>query len=132
MTGRDYLRRLVTLRKLIEKCRKDIEYWRILAENISGNPVGPHYNPNRSENAPYEYCIQKETELQKLLGNLTVERDAVTLEILRRLERMPNIREREVLCYRYVKGCSWDYIRRTMHISESTVYRIHRDALKKI
>ena len=76
--------------------------------------------------SPVIGIIMLEEEWKKLIYQWTQKRDAVIEEI----KRLPNVKERAVLMLRYVGVNTWEQIANIMIISESTVFRIHKKALR--
>ena len=129
MTAKEYLKQVGPLKKSVASYLQELEYWKTLAENVSGSTLEEHYNPNHSESAPFEYCMDRIVETRKNLEAAIAELTSITSEILRRFEGM-NSKERLLLQYRYMESYTWERICNRMQISERTALRIHGSALK--
>lgn len=73
-----------------------------------------------------------EQQEQKKMLEKKLECEIKKAEIIAAIHRIGDTEEEEVLELRYIKGQSWQHICTQMHYGETKVFRIHREALKKI
>lgn len=60
------------------------------------------------------------------------ELQAVSDEILKAIQTVPNMDQRSVLILRYVKCLEWHEVASTLHFSERHIMRLHQEALRQI
>ena len=130
MTAKEYLNQACHLDALINCRLCEIDYWRDMAQSVSGSNFEPHYNPNHPTEAPFVKCIGKIDEIQRSVEEKVAQLIQLRDEIDSRIDMLSNHEEQILLRYRYLDGLSWEQIERMMCVSKSTVHRIHGAALQ--
>lgn len=130
MTPKEYLNQAKHLDALINYRLRELDYWWDLSGRVSGSNFEPHYNPNRPTEAPFVKVIEKidelEREIEDKIRRLMILKDEISTAI----DKLESPDEQMVLRYRYLDRCSWEEIEHTMHVSKSTVHRLHGSALQ--
>ncbi len=130
MTSKEYLRQAHNLDALINSHLKEKAELQQMAFSISTPNLGERVQTSRNTDAPYTKTIEK---ISLLEDRITREIDRLVdlkAEMLSAIEDMENADERLLLKYRYFDDCSFEQISSILHISLSTVYRLHSAALK--
>ncbi|MCD7716079.1 MAG: DUF1492 domain-containing protein [Lachnospiraceae bacterium] len=130
MTSKEYLRQAHNLDALINSHLKEKSELQQMAFSISTPNLGERVQTSRNTDAPYTKTIEK---ISLLEDRITREIDRLVdlkAEMLSAIEDMENADERLLLKYRYFDDCSFEQISSILHISLSTVYRLHSAALK--
>ncbi len=90
-------------------------------------------NTRRQQKPSEETQYDKDVvdDIRELLENRQMRVCTLRKEILGRLARLPGD-EQDILLARYVHGMSWHEVAVKNRISESTVYRLHREGLQHL
>ena len=130
MTVKEYLKQAKKLDALINCRRRELQYWRSLADGVTGSNFQPHYNPNTPTEAPFVRCIEKidaiERELDTKIDALVDLKRSMSAAI----DQLEDHDEQLLLRYRYFENRSWEEIGGLLHVSSRTVHRIHGSALR--
>ena len=95
----------------------------------SVNNDGMPHGSGQSDLSDYAAdLIEKEDELFKE----GLEQVKTYKDIEWRIEQLEDEDERDVLFYRYIKGLEWWEVAKAMDYSESWIYELHGNALKKL
>lgn len=129
MTAKDFLQQAFVAHKEIEVQLERLTTWQALATRtttvIRTAPGGNHAFGSRIENA-----VIKMQELTDSLANEVVRLIEVTKKISAAIAQVPNPNERAVLEFRYLCFFSWPQIAAVMKMGNTTIFRLHRSALK--
>ena len=130
MTVKEYLKQAKKLDALINCRMRELQYWRSLADGVTGSNFQPHYNPNTPTEAPFVRCIEKidaiERELDTKIDALVDLKRSMSAAI----DQLEDHDEQLLLRYRYFENRSWEEIGGLLHVSSRTVHRIHGSALR--
>ena len=128
MTAKEYLLRYQEVKREIEDldyrmAQLRLKYAAPSAINYSDMPKAHNANHDLSEyvakmDEMTDYMISKYTRLR-----------GIEVDIYKRLDRMDNQDERELLRFRYIDGLTWDQIALKLGYSRRNVTRIHGRAL---
>ena len=133
MEAKQYLRKAYRLHELIESEKAELESLKLLAQSVSSSVVSDMpRSPSRDNAAPYEKHILKMVELESKINKEIQDYLAIGEEIRDVINKVEDNEERLLLRNRYIHFMEWDVICETMHISESTVHRIHSSALRNV
>ena len=132
MNAKEYLSQVQTLRHLLTCREGELSYWQGVANNITASNFEPHYNATRSTSAAFERAIEKVDEIQRAVDSAIIELVNKCDEINRAIDALSDIQEQTILRYHYLEDLPLYQAGRRMKISESTVYRIHANALKNL
>ncbi len=132
MTSKEYLNQAYRLEQRIRLHKERLDELRDLAGSPSSPGFEEHYNPNRPTEAPFIKTLYKIMDLEeKVEGELQL---LLTLqeEVQETIDRLPDMDERLVLTYRYLKNMSWSQIGDELYVDERTVRRWHNRALSHV
>lgn len=132
MTAKEYLKQAAKLDALINCRMRELEYWRGLADGVSGCNFQPHYNPNSPTEAPFVRCIEKIDEIEREIDAKIDALVDLKREIGAAIDRLESSDEQLLLRYRYFENRSWEEIGTLLHVSYRTVHRIHGSALQNL
>ena len=129
MTAKDFLQQAFVAHKEIEAHLEQLTRLQAVATRtttvIRNAPGGSNSFGSRVENA----VIQ----MQELTDNLADEVTRlieVTKKVSAAIAQVPNANERAVLEFRYLCFFSWSQIAAMMKMGNTTIFRLHRSALK--
>ena len=117
------------MEKAISYKMREIDYWREMAKSMSAHGMEEHYNPNRPQDAPFTHCFEMIEEIQREIDEKTAELITLRREIDARIGLLNKLEEQLVLRYRYLEKLDWRQIERLTHISRSSLFKIHGEAL---
>lgn len=132
MTSKEYLNQAYRLEQRIRLHKERLDELRDLAGSPGSPGFEEHYNPNRPTEAPFIKTLYKIMDLEeKVEGELQL---LLTLqeEVQETIDRLPDMDERLVLTYRYLKNMSWSQIGDELYVDERTVRRWHNRALSHV
>ena len=130
MTAKEYLGQVQGLKYLIECRKREIEYWKDIAQGISASNCEPHYNATRNTSASYVNAVEKVVCLQQELNEKIIELVDLCKKINVAIDAIPSVEEQIVLRYRYLENYTRISIGAVLKQSERNVYRIHNNGLK--
>ena len=131
MTPKEYLRQALRLDSIIASYMRELQYWRDMAEGVSGMNCQPSLNPNRASEAPFVRCVEKIDEIERNIDARIDELVNLKNEIGAAIEKLDDREEQLVLRCRYCDGESWPVIAHYLGTSVRTAQRIHASALEK-
>ena len=132
MTSKEYLNQAYRLEQRIRLHKERLDELRDLAGSPGSPGFEEHYNPNRPTEAPFIKTLYKIMDLEeKVEGELQL---LLTLqeEVRETIDQVPDMDERLVLTYRYLKNMSWSQIGDELYVDERTVRRWHNRALSHV
>lgn len=132
MTSKEYLNQAYRLEQRIRLHKERLDELRKLAGSPGSPGFEEHYNPNRPTEAPFIKTLYKIMDLEeKVEGELQL---LLTLqeEVQETIDCLPDMDERLVLTYRYLKNMSWSQIGDELYVDERTVRRWHNRALSHV
>ena len=124
MTNKEYLLNIGKLKRAIEAKREKIRSLEEMATSATQSITGMPHNPSSIQSRMAE-AVCKKVDLEKEIAQLDAERNAA----IAYLYTLPDTEETTLLIKRYVLEFAWEDIAIEMHVSESTVYRLHRKAV---
>ena len=113
----------------IKRIEAEIEEIRNMKMYPSMNNDGMPKGSNQSDLSGFVAELQ---EKEDMLYQEGVEAVKVYKDIENQIKKLEDQDERDVLFYRYIKGYDFWKVAEMIDKSERTVYRIHRDALRKM
>lgn len=125
MTDKEYLLNIGKLKRAIEAKREKIRSLDEMATSATQTITGMPHNPSSTKSRMAE-AVCKKVDLEREIVELEAERN----EAIAYLNTLPDTEETTLLIKRYVRDLQWEDIAAEMHISESTVYRLHKKAVK--
>lgn len=126
-----YMQRVQTIDKMINRKQEQIDSLRSLAASTAMYTDSERVRSSGTKDKIGEACA-KIADLQAEINSdiaLFAERKAA---VMRCIDALENLDERNVLYYRYFRYFEFRKISQEMHISESTVYRLHKRGMKDI
>lgn len=129
MTAKEYLMRFRQVMREIEDLDRRMAQLRLKyaapsAINYSDMPKAHDSNHNLSD------YIAKMDEMTEYMINKYTRLRGIEVDIYKRLDRMQDQTEREILRYRYIDGLNWEQISTRLNYSKRNVTRIHGRALR--
>lgn len=131
MTPRVYLKQAYRLEQRIRLDQEEITNLRLLAADVGSPGFEEHYNPNHPTEAPFAGTLNKIWENEKVDDELNLLLKLKT-EMQEVIDALPNMDERLVLKYRYLKDYTWNRIGDELYADERTVRRWHDRALSHV
>ncbi len=132
MTPKAYLNQAYRLEQRIRLDKEEIETLRALSTSVGSLGFEEHYNPNKATEAAFMKTLEKVWKYEEkvsreldLLLKLKTEIQGVILAV-------PNMDERLVLTYRYLKNYTWARIGDELMADERTIRRWHNRALSHV
>ena len=129
MTAKEYLMRFMQVMREIEDLDRRMAQLRLKyaapsAINYSDMPKAHDSNHDLSD------YIAKMDEMTEYMINKYTRLRGIEVDIYKRLDRMQDQTEREILRYRYIDGLNWEQISTRLNYSKRNVTRIHGRALQ--
>ena len=129
MTAKEYLMRFRQVMREIEDLDRRMAQLRLKyaapsAINYSDMPKAHGSNHDLSD------YIAKMDEMTEYMINKYTRLRGIEVDIYKRLDRMQDQTEREILRYRYIDGLNWEQISTRLNYSKRNVTRIHGRALR--
>ena len=129
MTAKEYLMRFRQVTREIEDLDRRMAQLRLKyaapsAINYSDMPKAHDSNHDLSD------YIAKMDEMTEYMINKYTRLRGIEVDIYKRLDRMQDQTEREILRYRYIDGLNWEQISTRLNYSKRNVTRIHGRALR--
>lgn len=132
MTIQEYLGQAYQLDQRINSHIEEAKRLRDMATSLSSPSLGDKVQACPDGNAPFvkqiERIIQLENKINAEIDTLV----ALKEQIHDVISQIPDPEEYMILRYRYIDRMSWDKIALKMRFAESTIYRRHRSALRRI
>ncbi|MGN8862927.1 DUF1492 domain-containing protein [Dorea longicatena] len=126
---KEYLRGYRKHGKRINRIEAEIEEIRSMKMYPSMHNDGMPRGSNQNDLSSYAAILH---EREEELYQEGVKQVQAYKDIAYKIEKIDNQDERDVLFYRYIKGFDWWKIAQIMNYSESWIYELHGNALKKI
>lgn len=128
MTTQEYLRQVEKLDAIIKNKQERVEYLRatLLGKGIDYSSERVKTSPQDRFSLTISEYLDEEKRISALLSELLVRRN----EIVSELEQLPT-KFYKVLYLRYVKTLQFKEIMTEMKVTEDSVFRIHREAIKE-
>ena len=121
---RRYLEAEYYIRCLEEDLNMEISAYTLRSQRFDDMP-----HASGSNSADLANMAVKFDEMMAEIRREVARKYAIKQEIITRINRMDNEREKSVLYYRYIHGLEWDEIGKRMYYSVKHVQRIHGSAL---
>ena len=125
MTAKEYLQQYRHIQREIEDIVQiRLKYAAPSAINYSDMPKA-----HNSEHDLSDYIVKMDELTDYMISKYTRLR-GIEVDIYKRVDRMENQKERELLRYRYIDGMTWTEIADALDTTERNVYFIHGRALR--
>lgn len=133
MSGaREYLEEIEAEKHHIDRLRKEIDQIRRSINLLPGVTYdGDRIQTSTTDDhvlAAVEDLIDKERRLADLIQEYHEDR----LARIDLINRLANDKHRSILAARYVDGLRWWTIQKRLKISESSIFRLHREAMEEL
>lgn len=129
--AQEYLRQYQDEQRIILRLLGRADTLRTRASSItvklSDMPCSDSPNPQRAQE-DLEAAIDLEAEAAEKQQALR----ALRRQMLERISGMPSALEQDVLVSRYLDGLSWEEASLSLHYSQASLYRVHREALEHL
>lgn len=132
MSTKEYLNQAYRLEQRIRLHKERLEELRELSGSVGSPGFEEHFNPNRNTEAPFIKTLYKIMELEEKVNNELSDLLKLQVEIQGVIDALPDMDERLVLTYRYLKNMSWSQIGDKLYVDERTVRRWHNKALAHV
>lgn len=130
MTAKEYLGQALKLDALIGCYMRELQYWRDMAESVSGCAFQPRFDRSRPTEAPFVRCVEKIDEIERKIDVRIDELVDLKERIGAAIDKLDDREEQLVLRCRYCDGSSWPVIAHFLGTSVRTAQRIHASALE--
>lgn len=131
-TAQRYLSKAHRLDQRIQLDQAELDNLRELASSVGSPGFDEHYNPNHASEAPFVETLEKIWEMERKISREMDRLISLKQEILSVLARVPDVDERLVLTYRYLRDMSWTEISEELGVSDRTIRRWHDRALSHV
>ena len=128
MMSKDYFRRIRELKSLIKSKEIQSASLRDLAVNINPNYSVMPKNPSKSA-SPMEEVVCKALDLESETNELKKRLISMEIEAIDLINEISDANYQALLTRRYIRMENWEDIARELYYSQSTVYRVHREAV---
>lgn len=132
MTAKEYLNQAYRLEQRIRLQKERLDELRDLASSPASSGFEEHYNPNQPTEAPFVKTLHKVMDLEEKVNDELQKLIKLQAEIQATINKVPNMDERLVLTYRYIKNMSWEQIGSRLYVDERTVRRWHNRGLAHV
>ena len=132
MTPKTYLNQAYRLEQCIRLHKEEIENLQALAGSVGSPDFEFHNNPNRPTEAPFVKTLEKIWEYEDRVNKELDQLLKLKGEIQAVINAVPNMDERLVLTYRYLKNYTWSQIGDELYADERTIRRWHNRALAHV
>lgn len=132
MTPKAYLNQAYRLEQRIRLHKEEIDNLEALAGSVGSPGFEEHYNPNKATEAPFIKTLEKIWEYEDKVNQELSLLLKLKTEIQGVINDVPNMDERLVLTYRYIKNYTWGQIGEELYADERTIRRWHNRALAHV
>lgn len=132
MTAEEYLRQAYRLEQRIQLDLDELEELRSLSHSASSPGFEEHNNPNHPIDAPFVKILERIENREQKVNDEVNELMRLREEIQATINQLPDIDERLVLAYRYLKNWSWRAIGDELCADAHTIRRWHSNALEHL
>ncbi len=129
MNTRNYLNRSYRLNEKIIRNMETLERLRAAAYNITVDLSHERVQTSAPTSSRMAYCVESIADLEKTISEQKEQLAECRKETADLIDSIDDIEARLVLKLRYLDYFSWSDIMRTLSVSESKVYRLHRMGL---
>lgn len=131
MTPKEYLKQTDAMKKNINSLEVDLEEMRALSCSVSAVRYGEERinSGTRNTEAPFIRSLERIADMESKIEKAKHALLSLKLDISEAIDLLEDVDERALLRARYVNGKSWRMIAKQMCYSQSTVHRIHSNAL---
>lgn len=126
--AKKYLREIWVINRELERKRAEREHIFNLAQQCGAVISGDRVQTSPRGDKTDDYIIQL-VEIEQQCAELVKMWIAKREEIIDQIDELPDIRHRNVLYYRYVRGFRMDDVAQAMNYSIEMVKILHRNAL---
>lgn len=131
--AQDYLSQVYHLEEKIKKLKLDIEEYKRLATELPGSDYDSvKVDCTRTNDAPFKKWIIKAADLEIDLKALEEKYPILKNEVIATIDSIQDSDLKRVLFYRYIDRMSWNQIADKVCVSVPTIFRYHKNGLKKI
>lgn len=132
MTPKAYLNQAYRLEQRIKLDKEEIEALRALSTRVRSPGFEEHYNPNKAMEAAFQKTLEKVWKYEEKVSRELDQLLKLKTEIQGVIAAVPNMDERLVLTYRYLKNYTWSRIGDELMADERTIRRWHNRALSHV
>ena len=131
MEAKEYLEQPLRLEQTIRSRKTEMDELRMELENgVSSVGFEQHYSSNPNTHSPHEYAILRITELEDQISDYRKEQVLLMSEVGHSIDLLSDVKEQQVLRYRYLNFLSVEQIARKMNYSPRWVKKLHSRALE--
>lgn len=126
-----YLRRVESIDNMIAEKQEQIDSLRALASSTALHSDSERVQSSGGKDIVGECCAK----IADLCAEINKDIDEFVDEkanVIHIIDKLDNLEERKLLCCRYLKYMPFSSIAKEMHISESTVYRMHKRSMERL
>ena len=129
MTAKEYLHQYRNIQREIEDIDRRMAQIRLKYAAPSAINYSDMPKAHNSEHDLSDYIVKMDELTDYMISKYTRLR-GIEVDIYKRVDRMENQKERELLRYRYIDGMTWTEIADALDTTERNVYFIHGRALR--
>lgn len=129
MTAKEYLQQYRHIQREIEDIDRRMAQIRLKYAAPSAINYSDMPKAHNSERDLSDYIVKMDELTDYMISKYTRLR-GIEVDIYKRMDRMENQKERELLRYRYIDGMTWTEIADALDTTERNVYFIHGRALR--
>ena len=129
MTAKEYLQQYRHIQREIEDIDRRMAQIRLKYAAPSAINYSDMPKAHNSEHDLSDYIVKMDELTDYMISKYTRLR-GIEVDIYKRVDRMENQKERELLRYHYIDGMTWTEIADALDTTERNVYFIHGRALR--
>ena len=133
MTPKEYLSQVQRLEYKIKRMKERAEEYERMSLSLPGqNYDGVRVDGTRNTDAPFVKWLMKKCDLDREIEALEQKLLNLKAEIMLCIETLDNEDYKNVLVLHYINSLSWNEIAERLYVSETTVFRWHRQGLEQL
>lgn len=130
MDAKEYLEQPMMVEQRIRSRQIEMEELHLELTGVSSIGFEEHLSSNPNTHSPHEYAILRITELEDQIKGFRKEQVRLMSDVGHSIEQLSDIKEQQVLRYRYLNFLNIDQIARKMNYSSRWVKKLHSRALE--
>ncbi len=126
-----HLSRVKSINDMINTKQQEIDNLRSIAEGTALCPESERVQSSRSKDKLGDCCAKIADLCAEINQDINTYVD-YRADVIHSIDLLEDLEERTILCRRYLQFMEYSEIAHELEMSQSTVYRIHRDAIRNL
>lgn len=132
MTAKEYLSQALWLDQRINSKLEQLQILRALATKVSANLREEKVSGGNNNKSHLENTVVRIVDLEKEIKEDVERSIAIKAEIMNTINQVDDPVSQIILEMRYINGKGWDEISSSLNYKDSSIFKIHSRALKKV